>query len=317
MLEELPVDGSVSTLPWVGNRWRMANDGVAWRWQGEGIQSPAEKYAEAFDHDPSYIVNWERTHHGTAERDPEPWWGHCNGWAAAALLIQEPQHAVQLNGVQFEVGDIKALVIEVFFGTSGKMLGYRCYGDDLELDDRGVPLNNRCADTNAGAFHVVVANLLGLQSEGLVFDMASGSEVLNHVATGYRTDITTITSAEAAETVGCPSDEYCLNPRARHFQLVSTELEYLPEDSVEPSLEPVGGSYGYLRTAYYSYVLELDIDRRIIGGAWVGDSRVDHPDFLWVPRNSWEEIADWATRSVSNSYINYNEVMQLHALSVE
>ena len=36
------------------------------------------------------------------------WWGTCHAWTPASQLVPEPQHAVTLNGVKFEVGDIKA-----------------------------------------------------------------------------------------------------------------------------------------------------------------------------------------------------------------
>ena len=33
------------------------------------------------------------------------WWGHCNGWAAASVLENEPTTAREVKGITFEVGD--------------------------------------------------------------------------------------------------------------------------------------------------------------------------------------------------------------------
>ena len=37
----------------------------------------------------------------------------------------------------------------------------------------------------------------------------------------------------------------------------------------------------------YTYILELDEDKKIIGGEWTGNSRRKHPDFLWNPRRAY------------------------------
>ena len=39
----------------------------------------------------------------------------------------------------------------------------------------------------------------------------------------------------------------------------------------------------YVRHDNYHYILELDRDNKIIGGEWVGESNLTHPDFIWTP----------------------------------
>jgi hypothetical protein len=56
----------------------------------------------------------------------EGWFGLCHAWVPAAILENEPRHAVNYNGVTFEVGDIKALLLTMYDRTSSLMLGGRC-----------------------------------------------------------------------------------------------------------------------------------------------------------------------------------------------
>ena len=43
------------------------------------------------------------------------WAGHCNGWAAAALLEPEPTAPVTRAGVDFSVADLKGLLSSYHF----------------------------------------------------------------------------------------------------------------------------------------------------------------------------------------------------------
>jgi hypothetical protein len=53
---------------------------------------------------------------------------------------------------------------------------------------------------------------------------------------------------------------------------------------VTESNENISGLRGkYERSNFYEYILELDQEENIIGGEWVGNSRADHPDFIYVP----------------------------------
>ena len=49
------------------------------------------------------------------------WWGTCHAWTPASQLVPEPQHSVTVNGVTFEVGDIKALTQNAFDQTAAVM----------------------------------------------------------------------------------------------------------------------------------------------------------------------------------------------------
>ncbi|HUQ06275.1 MAG TPA: pre-peptidase C-terminal domain-containing protein [Kofleriaceae bacterium] len=87
----------------------------------------------------------------------------------------------------------------------------------------------------------------------------------------------------AVTTGGSAPSDYQFNPNARYFYDVELEVDYIGE-----SASNIDGNLGstinrYTHVDSYRYVLEVDAERKIIGGEWVGASKTAHPDFLWLP----------------------------------
>ena len=82
---------------------------------------------------------------------------------------------------------------------------------------------------------------------------------------------------------GNAAEDYIFNNDAVSFRHVKMDSKYITEaaSSVDGNLS--GSINSYTRTDHYEYVLELDGDGRITGGEWVGESKKNHPDFLWLP----------------------------------
>ena len=118
----------------------------------------------------------------------ETWWGLCHAWVPAAILEDEPQRAVEHNGVTFDVADLKALLVLQHDRSDAFMLGGRCNESDVERDDTGRLSQAQCRDVNAGSFHVIVTNFLGLQSRPIAEDRTFDYEVWNQPVVAY--DIT-------------------------------------------------------------------------------------------------------------------------------
>jgi hypothetical protein len=78
-------------------------------------------------------------------------------------------------------------------------------------------------------------------------------------------------------------DAYIWNDEAVTFYSVKTELDYITESpsTLDGNLSDRISSY--TKTDRYNYILEVDADGKIIGGEWVGSSKKNHPDFLWLP----------------------------------
>lgn len=246
------------------------------------------------DDDGDGLTDQEECGYGDENKDRdgvETWWGLCHAWVPAAILEDEPLRPVTRNGVTFEVSDIKGLIIAQYDRTDAYMLGGRCNDKEVERDEEtGRVMNDGCRDVNAGTFHVIVTNFLGVQQRAIAEDRTYNYEVWNQPVTGYKiTEQREITLEEAHELLKIeapegeePPAEYVYNEDAEKFIEIKLTTDYITESHA--STQPNGDHIErYTRHDYYHYILELDGEGKIIGGEWLGSSIQDHPDFLWLP----------------------------------
>lgn len=217
----------------------------------------------------------------------ETWWGLCHAWVPAAILEPEPQHPVTVNGVEFTVSDIKALLIAQYDRSSALMLGGRCNEKELERDETGRIKQDECRDTNPGSFFVVTTNLLGIQKRAFAEDRTTGYQVWNQPILGYRIkDHSVLTEEDAMEKLEHPGEKFhdvFDSPEAVSWRYVKMDTDYISEsNSTEegPLAENIGS---YTRTDKYEMVLEIDADGKVVGGEWINYTMDSHPDFLWLP----------------------------------
>jgi subtilisin-like proprotein convertase family protein len=232
----------------------------------------------------------------------ETWWGSCHAWAPAAILEKEPLHPVTIptpNGdITFEVGDIKALFSLVYDRSQAALIGGRCNDFEVKRDETtGRITNENCRDLNAGAFHVSMSNLLGLQKRGFVEDRTFDYEVWNQPVKGFEVkEMEEISVAEAHELLNvdvamptdclrgfdAANDDYCYNSDVDALFKVKTTLHWLTES--QASVHALGNDHvaRYSRTDTYDYILEVK-DGAVVGGEWYGNSVRSHPDFIWLP----------------------------------
>lgn len=189
-------------------------------------------------------------------------------------------------------------------------LGYRPVEGPLPANPDFVQtaLQNRddpaCVDVNAGAFHVALANQLGIRKEGFLIDKTRDVEVWNQPVFRYESTV-----------VGEKSPRAHSN-RARRQVRVQTRVYYADDTDHgwawwHPTLKALFGPApgfdeeyrryqeftlrngdadirpeypeGILGYSDYEYTLELDRQGKIIGGEWVSFER---PDFLWLFRKA-------------------------------
>ncbi len=91
---------------------------------------------------------------------------------------------------------------------------------------------------------------------------------------------------KAAAPAGNPNEAYRFNPEAASLHYLKTELFWIhePAQELDGPLDPAS----YTSTDTYEYILELDGAGRIIGGEWVGSSKRNHPDTLWLPTGKFD-----------------------------
>ncbi len=101
-------------------------------------------------------------------KETPDWYGHCNGWASAAIRHAEPRSSVTHNGVTFSPSDIKALLAEIYVYNQHIMLG----GANEE------PIT-------AAELHVILTNWLGRKKHPLGMEVDPSEEKWNYPLFAY------------------------------------------------------------------------------------------------------------------------------------
>lgn len=305
---------------WSESFWPSRRGGIAYRWNHPDPQpfkytlhtkeeikamsetelsqlSPAELYDIAMG-DYNYTLTKKVL---STYKPTDLWWeGICHGWAQAASNYAEPQKTVVTNNdgikVPFGSSDVKALLamhdsynakgIYVRVGARCKVNG-KVKGEESEADGNiGVPSKRdsekaECADVNAGAFHIVLASMIGINSHGFVADVDRYNDVWNQPVTSYESTI-------VGDVTPTPKELKKGIDRKIHIKtkmVYAEELQfYKPEAAANGELnfvskEPVTGTpaQAFLHKDY-EYIIELDNSGKIIGGEWISETR---PDMIW------------------------------------
>lgn len=286
-LAVLPAQGQTGPV-WTGDYWPDSQGGTARRKQ-TGVMSPMEKY-DAATNGQNQATNWERQE--ATRNGGHAWAGHCNGLTAAGIRTKEPQRAVQYRGVEFSVEDIKALLTEAYM-DNGRLVGRRCNRSSMGLDPMGRPTEAACRDLNPGSLHLALTNFIGAHRQPLIIDRQASEEVWNYIVTGYQSSVRQIGREEALSLVFAnPGRPYPFNAQVAAFAVVDTELELLLVSPARESLR---------------YLLELDDQGEIIGGEWLADSRLRHPDFVWRPERQPKPL---------NPYLDLGVIREIYQGSI-
>lgn len=292
----LPLKGQALWEPWSDSYWPHNFAGIAQRWNGyqgdhftyplasfEQVKrmsfkerarlSPAEKYDVLMGR-----FDYPFTSHERQRTSPSAlsWEGLCDGWAPAAINYREPFPVVVKNpqGIEVPFGssDIKALLTFLQATDESpkvRFLGSRC-NEDLEKNPSAAH-RRECRDVNAGAFHIVLTNEIGIGRKAFIIDKTRDLEVWNQPVYRYSSQIEREQKPSQGAAVGTVREI-----------LVQTEITYSIE-SVTLWSPVLGTEYHNYTTVSYRYRLELDAAGAILGGEWLGEER---PDFLWTKDQS-------------------------------
>jgi hypothetical protein len=289
--DQLPLEGNMEgeKNAWSGHYWPSKEGGINNRWNSkkrEGFDykspkkevilkmsteqlktlSPAEKF-DLLKGRYSYPLKKEAT--GTASKFAYEWAGICHGWAPASLYHNEPTPKVLTNPeglkIPFGSADIKALLsyYYAFYNESAtNQVGLRCYFGGWLGGARGCD-----NDLNAGAFHIIMTNRLGIHAEGFLMDKERFRQVWNQPVVGYKSKIT-------ADNL---KPKYNAASSAVREIRVETDLMYVDES--DPTWDIAHGTTSQkIAVMELQYRLEINSRGEIVGGDWESDER---PDFIW------------------------------------
>ena len=263
--------------------------------------------------------------HGARKQDYDDrgvsygWWGHCNGWAAAAIMEREPIAPITAEGIRFEVGDLKGLLTESYWGVNSDFTGrrYNKPSDEMKakielgqelLDQLGTadekPLDDYLA-WYEDLFDTTVADSVkaNLTAENFRASLERArdwakenwedayADVLPHIF--HKLLVTQIKNKRSALVFDTSADEEVWNFPAYAYETRLTKVEDTPEGGAKFEVETTvsyahdGVSESILGvnelTMDYTYTLTTDADGHPTSGEWTGESVDEHPDFAWVP----------------------------------
>lgn len=277
------------------------------------------------------------------------WWGHCNGWAAAAILNFEPTESVAstIDGhpVNFTTADIKGLLSEVNYSTYSRFYGARYYkqGDDV-------------ADLHPQAFHKIISFYLRDQQVPLVFDTTATEEVWNFPAYAADLRVTETTPSDLKDRVnvntadfdtldGLPGIGEVLAQRIIDYRTDNGAFQNVDElDAVEGigpatledlrplvTVDPIERTFEVSATVYFAtdgvsedhvdagdpgrdgftetYDYTLVTDEAGLVLKGTWKDETKHPDFAWVP------YSNPTTRPYSSSRASENPVLYPDAIT--
>lgn len=230
--------------PWSGWWWPAFGGVGATLYAPNGPLDRYDRFVRAIGEDRPSTRQWERDE---IYFPGVPWAGHCNGWAAAALLEEEPTEVREAEGVSFSVADLKGLLSDYHFADAAAW----ATGDDGQL--------------NPAEFHRILMSWLGKEGKGFVATFhLGGEEVWSYPV--YR-----------FETAWRP------HPDWPGVWQVTTTL-WMAESNVAPDylgLKPYPGEGG----KKLEYLVEGD-PRNPTDGQWTGTSlagRMARPGRIWYP----------------------------------
>jgi hypothetical protein len=170
---ELPLafGGNADRHPWSG-WWWPANDLVYGPrlFDQDGPLARYDRYVEALGLPHPNTREWERAE---LRFSGVGWAGHCNGWAAAALLEPEPAVERVLGGVTFSVADQKGLLTSYHFA-----------------DAAAWAVGSEEVDVSPSDFHRQMTRWIGGERTGAIFTFRPvGQEIWSYPAYRFETEI--------------------------------------------------------------------------------------------------------------------------------
>ena len=236
---------SVDPQPWSGWWWPASTGIGPTLFATDGPLARYDEYVQATGGGDPDTRDWEQTH---VYFPNTSWAGHCNGFAAAAVLEAEPSAPVSVQGITFSVADLKGLLADYHFAD----------GSAWSFGEGG--------SVNPADFHRMLLDWVQNQNKGFVvsFDLGGG------------------------ETWSYPLDSYQSEwaPDAVEDGLwhVSTTV-WMADMNVPPNfvgVKPYPGDAGKV----FTYDLRGD-PRHPTGGEWTGRSNAGpfaHPGQIWYPK---------------------------------
>lgn len=317
-----------ANMPWAGSFFPYSQNGTAvgikgnFRSKGSPELSAIYKYDSLFNGSGHPATQFENENHscdhfsGEQKSGCEAWWGHCNGWTAAALKEKEPTHSFTYKGEELEVGHMKGILSELWLSTNSYFVGStnKTKRTGQWIYNPEDPDYQQFWDVTPKQVFFIFTNQIGVQKVGVAIDRFTGEQVWNQPVAGYH--ILPIRPADLGKQEilvdGKIKKLYYANVRMKIYWANDdvyenhVSLKFDIFQSSETELEPsivAGYTMRLLRFKMFfneplqvsQNGLEILNDPKVVHpGIWHDQESQDspdpdqeHPDFIWQPINPY------------------------------
>ncbi|MHC4829494.1 MAG: hypothetical protein ACYTFT_03935, partial [Planctomycetota bacterium] len=247
------------------------------------------------------------------------WWGHCNGWAAAAVMEREPFAPITAEGIRFEVADLKGLLSESYWGVRSDFTGRRYNKPSDEMRAKvtlGADLLAKLGESDEPPVADYIAWYEDIFSRDLepsveaTLDANDFKNSLEYVRDWAKENwedaykdiapdvfhkilVSTIKNRGMALVFDTSANEEVWNFPCYWYETDIRFAEDLADGQKKYNVtthakyahdgvsESIIGVNELPKT--YHYTLITDAEGRPVGGEWTGVSVDEHPDFAWLP----------------------------------
>jgi hypothetical protein len=331
-------------VPWAGNFFPYSDFGTAVKLDGDGDEdskgrSPIETYG-IISRTGKDAYNWEKSNHSCeglseeAKESCEAWWGHCNGWAAAAVKEKEPKKPIIFQNTNLSIADQKGILTELWLASysmnAGETDKSKKTGSWVHGHSRPSSSYKSFWDVTPKTFFHILTNYVGALRTGIVIDRFTGDEVWNQPVVGYRmlpikkSDISIITEGTKkywsvrlstkifwANDSGIPAGHV-----SAPFNIKKTS-DNEDEDDLTRDYESRLLSY---RLNFSSQVKISEDGKSVLAaGKIIGDGLWHHqenskdfssdelnrmhPDFIWLPTSPYQDSSGYGNPYVSSKIV--------------
>ena len=345
--------GQPKPTPWAGSYFPYSDDGTAVPLNENGdVVAKGTSALKKYDtftgqvDKPQSAEKWEILNHtcdnlkGDELAGCKGWYGHCNGWAAAAICEPEPRASIQSGSQTLSVGDQKALLSEVWL-TSGSLFEGNTDKETKTgswVRTPGAKAYDAFWDVTPRQFFLIFTNYIGVQKVGVIIDQFTGDEVWNQPIVGYRIlplRKGDITQEGSHYNVFIRMKIYWANDTYLQPGHVTKVLDVAKQtsDTKEPDEEfphREGQPYDFegrklqFKLSFDGPVTMDDKGNILTAGKMVGDGiwehqenvtkysytqlNYSHPDFVWFPTNPYVDYSGYG-----NPYIDASTVKRMLA----
>nr|CCA14666.1 glycoprotein elicitor precursor putative [Albugo laibachii Nc14] len=333
--------------PWSAPYWPSALDSFNHKWNGADSDSLITKYAKAYGLDPLAFADaismrlgidkWALSpyveycdHKETCSTssitdtvcvkrkdkvDQEKvcaitWEGSCQSWTLAAMLHPEPLCAVEMNGVTFEILDIKGLLTYMYneapvYASIG---GKPAQTNTVELDLYGRPLALELRDLTAADYLLAMVNFICFLDRPFAIDRIPTLEMWNQPMNRFEIVNKLQVDPKGTAKLAFGTENFPYDEDMDQLHYLETKFCWVFESTSVTVTTSIDTFENYVECRTLYLLIEVNKEGFVIGGEYYGQNQTNI-DYLWTA------VTSLPLNEFTPEGIPYADILDLYARS--